>query len=139
MTVDAMQGALFTHRNHYLFADYYLDRRACERQGWREADARSAFASVVAPWRRFKPQGDNEAQIEADWIRPVLAALGHCYNIQVGVQTPLGAKTPDYVFYPDEATRQTAKRGVLTEADFAGALAVGDATAWERSLGSRRG
>ena len=134
MTADAMQGALFTHRNHYLFADYYLDRRACERQEWREADAGSAFATVTALWRRFKPQGDNEAQTEADWIRPVLEALGHRYNVQVGMQTPLGAKVPDYVFYPDEATRQAAKRGVLTEADFQGALAVGDAKAWDRPL-----
>ena len=134
MTADAMQGALFTHRNHYLFADYYLDRRASERQEWREADAGSTFAAVTKLWRRFKPQGDNEAQTEADWIRPVLEALGHRYNVQVGMQTPLGAKVPDYVFYPDEATRQAAKRGVLTEADFQGALAVGDAKAWDRPL-----
>ena len=54
MTADAMQGALFTHRNHYLFADYYLDRRACERQEWREADAGSAFADdhrALAPFQ----------------------------------------------------------------------------------------
>ena len=134
MTADAMQGALFTHRNHYLFADYYLDRRASERQEWREANAGSAFATITALWRKYKPQGDNEAQTEADWIRPVFEALGHRYNVQVGMQTPLGAKVPDYVFYPDEATRQAAKRGVLTEADFQGALAVGDAKAWERPL-----
>ena len=134
MTVDATQGALFTHRNHYLFADYYLDRRTRDRQEWREADAGSTFAAVTALWRRFKPQGDNEAQTEADWIRPVLEALGHRYNVQVGMQTPLGVKVPDYVFYPDEATRQAAKRGVLTEVDFQGALAVGDAKAWDRPL-----
>ena len=91
MTVDAMQGALFTHRNHYLFADYYLDRRTHERQEWREADAGSAFATMTTLWRRFKPQGDNEAQTEADWIRPVLEALGHHYNVQVGrLATALG-------------------------------------------------
>ena len=83
---------------------------------------------------KYKPQNDNEAQTEADWIRPVLAALGHHFNVQVGMQTPLGAKVADYAFYPDEAARQAAKRGVLAEADFAGALAVGDAKAWERSL-----
>ena len=55
MTADATQGALFTHRNHYLFADYYLDRRSRERQEWREADAGLAFAAITALWRRFKP------------------------------------------------------------------------------------
>ena len=39
MTADPVQGALFTHRNHYLFSDYYLDRRVAERPEWREADA----------------------------------------------------------------------------------------------------
>ena len=69
------------------------------------------LATITALWRRFKPQGDNEAQTEADWIRPVLEALGHRYNVQVALQTPLGTKVPDYVFCPDEATRQAAKRG----------------------------
>ena len=138
MTADAMQGALFTHRNHYLFADYYLDRRSRERQEWREADAGSAFATITALWRRFKPQGDNEAQTEADWIRPVLEALGHRYNVQVGMQTPLGAKVPDYVFYPDETTRQAARRGVLTEVDFQGALSGGRRQGLGPAAGSRR-
>ncbi len=134
MPSDPAQGALFTHRNHYLFSGYYLDRRAPERREWREADAAPALAAVTALWERFKPQGDSEAQTEIDWIRPVLEALGHRYNVQVGMQTPLGAKVPDYVFYPDDATRQAARRGVLTEADFHDALAVGDAKAWERPL-----
>ncbi len=36
------------------------------------ADAGPALAEITALWRKFKPQGDNEAQTEADWIRPVL-------------------------------------------------------------------
>ena len=35
MTADAAQGVLFTHRNHYLFSDYYLDHRAPLLQAWR--------------------------------------------------------------------------------------------------------
>ena len=70
-----------------------------------------AFAAVAVLWRKYRPQGDNEAQTEADWIRPVPEALGHRYNVQVGMQMPVVAKVPDYVFYPDEATRQAAKRG----------------------------
>jgi hypothetical protein len=64
----------------------------------------------------------------------VLEALGHSFSVQVSLKTPVGTKTPDYVFFSDEPARQAAKRGVLTEADFQGALAVGDAKAWERSL-----
>ena len=134
MPEPTQQSALFTHRNHYLFSDYYLDRRAGGQQEWRDADAGPAYAAIKALWRQFKPQGDNEAQTEADWVRPVLAALGHSFNVQVSLKTPLGTKMPDYVFFPDEPARQAARRGVLTEADFQGALAVGDAKAWERSL-----
>ena len=77
------------------------------RQELREADAGPAFAQITALWRRFKPQGDNEAQTEADWLRPVLEGSGHRYNVQVSMQTPLGAKMPDYVFYPE---RQHVRR-----------------------------
>ncbi len=134
MTPQAEQPAIFTHRNHYLFADYYLDRRIGDQREWQATDAGQVFAAVTQLWRRFQPQGDNEAQTEADWIRPVLSALGHRFNVQVGMKTPLGTKMPDYVFYSDEPARLAAKGDVLTESDFRDALAVGDAKAWERSL-----
>jgi hypothetical protein len=66
MTPPVEQPSIFTHRNHYLFADYYLDRRVGDQREWQEADAGQVFAAVTQLWRRFKPQGDNEAQTEAD-------------------------------------------------------------------------
>ncbi len=125
-----------THRNHFLFSDYYLNHRVHAQSEWREADVRAGFEHIAAVWRDFSPQSDNEAQTELEWIRPVLRALGHTFNVQVSLQTPLGTHTPDYVFFPDQASRLAAKAmgGPLTEEDLRAALAVGDAKAWERPL-----
>lgn len=122
-----------THRNHYLFSDYYLNERIQDRAEWSE-DTTAIFERIRDLWRGFTP-GGNEAQTEQDWIQPVLDALGHRFNVQVSIRTPLGSHRPDYIFYPDEASRQAQiGQGTLTEADLGGALAVGDAKAWDRPL-----
>ncbi|MFQ5857384.1 MAG: Eco57I restriction-modification methylase domain-containing protein [Anaerolineae bacterium] len=136
---DQLEFVLETHRNHFLFSDYYLDHRVRERTEWKAADARATFEEIAGLWQQFTPQSDNEAQTEYAWIRPVLEALGHTFNVQVSVRTPLGTKTPDYVFYPDETTRDAARalreaKGILDEQDLRDALAVGDAKAWDRPL-----
>jgi hypothetical protein len=107
MAAAARQRSLENHRNHYLFSDYYLDNRLSEQPEWTAADdtALPTFAALLAG---FQGAGANESQTEADWIRPVLEALGHHYNVQVSLKTPFGTKTPDYILYPDTATRQAA-------------------------------
>jgi type I restriction-modification system DNA methylase subunit len=69
-----------------------------------------------------------------EWIRPVLRVLGHCFAVQVPLKTPLGRRIPDYLFYADEAAKLAVKGEVLTEQALGGAVAVGDAKAWGRSL-----
>ncbi len=135
-TPAASQPGLIRHRNHFLFSDYYLDNRVRERPEWRAADAQAAFGEITNLWRAYRPEQANEAQTEVDWIRPVLRLLGHAFNVQVPIQTPLGARKPDYVLFPDEAARTAAlaKSGVLSEDDLADAIAVADAKAWDRPL-----
>ena len=36
-----------THRNHYLFSDYYLTHRVAERQEWMELDARPRMTAFI--------------------------------------------------------------------------------------------
>ncbi|MCB0003757.1 MAG: N-6 DNA methylase, partial [Anaerolineae bacterium] len=127
-----------THRNHYLFSDYYLDNRVAERREWRDSDARSAFDAVSQLWqaRRSALLNANEAQTESDWIRPVLDLLGHFYTTQVSLITPQGNKIPDYILCPDDTTRIAVQtiQGAVGEADLHAALAVADAKAWEQPL-----
>ncbi len=127
-----------THRNHYLFSDYYLTHRAAERQEWIELDARPQMDALRQLWteRRAALVNANEQQTEADWIRPVLSLLGHHFAPQVSLSTPQGVKTPDYILCPDESVRtavQTLGRPAA-EVDLAAALAVADAKAWDRPL-----
>ena len=71
---NLIQQALQTHRNHYLFSDYYLANRLDEQPEW-TADLSEVLADFTALWRGYQPQADNEAQNEADCIRPVLLKL----------------------------------------------------------------
>ncbi|NTW02534.1 MAG: N-6 DNA methylase, partial [Oscillochloris sp.] len=123
------------HYNRQLFADRYLDEILPRRGAW--LDLVDAAAPVLRRVREifaaFSPSA-NEAQTEHDLVRPVLAALGHAFEVQVGMHTPAGTKKPDYVLYRDQAALLANKNRVLGEADFASALAVGDAKFWERKL-----
>ena len=134
MASPPAQLSLLGHHNHFLFSSYYLDHRVRERPEWRAGEVAAAFERITELWRAYLPNGDNESQTEHDWIRPVLDALGHKYIVQVPLRTPLGTRKPDYILYPDDASRQSAKGGVLEEADLRGALAVADAKAWELPL-----
>ncbi|MBI1882536.1 MAG: hypothetical protein HYR94_30550, partial [Chloroflexi bacterium] len=131
------QRPLHTHRNHYLFADYYLDNRVMDQPDWPTGETTTVLAELTRLWTAFSPHHDNEPQTEEEWIRPVLKALGHTFNVQVPLKTPFGVRKPDYMLYPDEAARQDAKAksGAFDSQELRPtALAVADAKAWERNL-----
>lgn len=133
------QSIQLTHRNHYLFADYYLDNRIRSRRDWpADADARATYRHLQQLWADFRPHaaGSNEAQTEQRWIQPVLDALGHVFEVQVSLSTPHGTKQPDYVLFPDAAARAALPAGPVGEADLGSALAVADAKRWDRKLDS---
>jgi hypothetical protein len=76
-----------------------------------------------------------------EWIRPVLQMLGHSFNVQVPLHTPLGTHKPDYIFYPDETARLAGKGAGShhDEKSLTTAVALGDAKAWEVDLDRGRG
>src|ERR1700760_3679460 len=93
------------------------------------------MAQLQQLYAGFTPNASNEAQTEDNWIKPVLRALGHTYEVQAPLQVPDGVKRPDYIFYRDTAAL-TAQKNKIVDADDLqlGALAVGDAKSWERPL-----
>ena len=133
-----------THRNSYLFSNYYLNERLTHRDDWAldEAETRAAFEALRQQWRDFSANGThaklNESQTEQRWVRPVLEALGHRYAVQVALATPRQTRFPDYLLFIDDAARARAEyqsnQAPLTEADLASALAVADAKRWDRPL-----
>jgi len=124
------------HHNQQVFSDYYLDILLPQRQDWQEllAEAEPVRQELARIFARYKP-GDKEAQAEHDFIRPVLIALGHTFEVQASLATPDGTKQPDYIFYRDVEALNANKGKRLTDTLLqSGAFAVGDAKAWELPL-----
>lgn len=124
------------YNNQQLFADYYLGTVLPNRTDWQvqAVTAELVMREIQDIFSKYKP-GGNEAQTEAELIRPILHALGHTYDVQVPLKTPDGTKTPDYVFYTGQEALNANKGHVLTdELPRQGGIAVGDAKQWDRSL-----
>ncbi|HKV59243.1 MAG TPA: N-6 DNA methylase, partial [Ktedonobacteraceae bacterium] len=124
------------HHNQQVFSDYYLNELLPRRQDWQEllAEAEPVRRKLVALFKRYKP-GDKEAQVEHDFIRPVLQALGHTFEVQASLATPDGTKQPDYIFYRDAQALNANKGKRLNDTLLqSGAFAVGDAKYWECPL-----
>lgn len=124
------------HRNQQLFSDHYLDVTLPERSDWKAlaAEAQLVFLDLQKLFARYTPS-DKEAQLEEDFVKPVLRLLGHTFEVQPSLETPDGTKTPDYVFYRDQASLVGNKKQKLTDTLLEGrAFAVGDAKYWDRPL-----
>lgn len=124
------------HRNHGLFSDHYLNVTLPERPEWRGLieQARPVMEGISRIFDSYAPS-DNEAQTEEDLVRPVLRLLGHDFEVQPALETPVGTKRPDYVFYRDTASLNANKNRTLDDELLrGGAFAVGDAKYWDRPL-----
>jgi hypothetical protein len=124
------------HRNQQLFSDHYLNVNVPAHPEWSAlmAEAEPVLRDLQHLFAAYTP-GDKEAQTEDDWIKPVLRRLGHTFEVQPSLETPDGMKTPDYVFYHDQAALVENKGQKLNEGRLHScAIAVGDATYWDRPL-----
>lgn len=77
------------HRNQQLFSDHYLDETLPSRPAWQLERGETArlLVAVQQIYARFRPSS-NEAQTEYELVRPVLAALGHVFEVQLALRTP---------------------------------------------------
>ncbi|GHO59197.1 hypothetical protein KSB_76720 [Ktedonobacter robiniae] len=124
------------HRNQQLFSDYYLNAILPTQEEWLRLkdEAKLVLENLQRLFQNYTPS-DKEAQVEEDFIKPVLRRLGHTFEVQPSLETPDGTKTPDYVLYRDQVTLVANKKKKLNETLLEGrALAVGDAKYWDRPL-----
>lgn len=124
------------HRNQQLFSDHYLNVLLPARPDWQilRVEAEPVLRDLRQLFATYMPS-DKEAQTEEDWIKPVLRSLGHTFEVQPSLETPDGTKTPDYVFYRDQAALLENKGRKLNETLLQSrAIAVGDAKYWDRPL-----
>lgn len=121
-------------RNEGLFTDHYLQHVLPEESNLCQLDD---FAQVHAQlqtlWQEQADQveGYNEAQLEDNFIKRVLAILGHVWE----VQTLAGRHQPDYGFFPSDEARDRARSAEDGTAEYwQHAFAVGDAKQWDQKL-----
>ncbi|HEX5416798.1 MAG TPA: N-6 DNA methylase, partial [Chloroflexota bacterium] len=123
------------HNNQRLFSDHYLDATLPGLAAWHELtdEAAPITRQIAGILDAYKPSA-NEQQTERDLVRPILAALGHTFEVQATLATPHGAKRPDYILYPSQNAVDAHKNLVLDDSRLQGALAVGEAKHWDRPL-----
>ncbi len=135
--VTQLSFAAYPHRNQQLFSDHYLNGILPRREDWQMlvVEAELVIRDLQRIFAGYTP-GGKEAQVEDDFVKPVLRQLGHTFEVQASLETPDGTKTPDYIFYRDQ-TVLVANKGKkkLNEILLQGrAFAVGDAKQWDRLL-----
>ncbi|HFC11572.1 MAG TPA: hypothetical protein ENJ56_01915, partial [Anaerolineae bacterium] len=132
-----------SHNNHFLFSDHYLNEILKKDPRWKKAVI--AAATLLPPltdlYQHEKSHFANysEAQLEENWFKPIFKLLGHTYEAQAKIPgLSKGIKYPDYVFFPDEQSRQHAASQQKTHDYAQQALAAGEVKAWDIPLGKKQ-
>lgn len=128
--------------NEKLFSKHFLEERIKGLSEWQEDErAKIAYEKIKKIYEGKKEvivtYTDNEAQLEMDFIRPVLKALGHIFGVQATVQQ--SAKRPDYAFFDNEGDKTEAFKNKDSDDFYKNAIAVGDAKAWDKDLDKKVG
>lgn len=129
-------------RNRNLFAPRYLlgDDRLKALPEWQEPDGlEETFTAIQQLWRdhavRFNAN-TNEAQVEEDFIQPILHELGWTYEVQESIA---GINTrPDYALFTSADAKTEAQPDKGTINFWSHVDAVGDAKRWGLDLDKGR-
>lgn len=125
------QTSLFKYNNKNLFSNYYLDNYINRFPEWKEEERlKPIFDKIKQIYFKNKSYLTlyNEAQLERNFIQPILKILGHFFEVQEA--THRIAKRPDYAFFADEKARKEALKNKGKEDFYRKAISVGDAKAW---------
>lgn len=121
--------------NRGLFSNHYLTTQIPKTPEWKEDEnVQIVFDEINKHYQKNQKSlaTYKEAQLEDNFIRPVLRALGHFFGIQGKVAD--NARVPDYGFFSTDGDREEAYQLQGTQDFYLKAIAVGDAKAWNVSL-----
>ena len=121
--------------NNSLFSNRYLETQIPTTPEWKEDEkAQVVFNEISKLYQQNQRAvtAYKEAQLEDNFIRPVLKVLGHFFGIQGKVAD--NAHVPDYAFYSSQDSLQEAYQLQGSQDFYQKAIAVGDAKAWGISL-----
>lgn len=106
------QAGLFQLNNQNLFSNIYLEHHLPDTDLWdsHKAAAADALDKIRQAYRQVEAMAlgpGQEAQLEEDFIRPTLNALG----FEIGVQPKSSrGKRPDYALFKDKGEKADANR-----------------------------
>jgi hypothetical protein len=134
-------GILFPFHNVGLFSDHFLSKRLpAESPLWgsQKTASHNCLKKILVQYKKFVStyKTPNEAQTEADFIRPVLGLLGYSYIVQTSLKHKGKSNQPDYALFGDEQVKKEAGHVKVKEQEafYAKALAICDAKYWGRPL-----
>lgn len=122
-----------TYNNHGLFSSSHLEKVVTDQAS---GTLESVYEQIKQLYTFLAESAENlnEAQTEGRFIRPVLEALGHAFEVQPRLDTAQGVKWPDYAFFSGQNALMGAYPEINTNAFFKTATAIGDAKSWGRDL-----
>ena len=130
-----------------LFSQHFLVHRLPHDTHWKKigGDSKRAFDEIKKLYNKQASfiEKDDEAPIEEDFIRPILRALGHVFDVQAPVRSGRGIEyKPDYALFEDQEKKDIAKefRGAKdSDAYFKIASGIAEAKRWNVPLDGGRG
>lgn len=128
-----------SYKNSGLFSDHYLSDKLPNIAVWQlePSELVKAHDKIKTLYQTKKDELPNlsESALEERFIRPILRALGHVYEVQPTLTaTAEGMKKPDYAFFENEEARGKAEKISGKEEFFKRSIAIGEAKPWERPL-----
>jgi len=118
-----------------LFADHYLLNIMPDLPEWIALDSQRCFEQIKDLRAKIHPETLNEAQLEEQWVQPILHFLGHHYAVQVKIRyRDQGYRAPDYVFVTSDAEAHAMSNEIYEPQAISHVLAVGDAKRWGSKL-----
>jgi type I restriction-modification system DNA methylase subunit len=123
-----------------IFSHNFLAERLPKDSRWTSHDEQNleALGRMTELLSKVRPSEKdqyrrNEANLEKDFIRPVLEILGHSYDVQESIHIKYrGAERPDYTLFPSEEIRRAVEEDPGEY--LASVIGLAEAKAWDLDL-----
>ncbi|MFQ5708279.1 MAG: hypothetical protein ACE5HO_12560 [bacterium] len=122
-----------SHQSHYLFSDHYLNDTLPKQDVWKGAgESEEVLKKIRNLYLKVRDgiEETNEAQLEKDFVQPILKILGHAFEVQAAFHGSGELIRPDYTFFKSDEERRNHRKLQGKKEYFEQALAVGDAKSW---------
>ena len=119
-----------THQNRGLFSDHYLNEVVPTSTIWHDGnfdkEVKVIRDELRALLESIQPEKLSEAQLENQWVQPVLEKLGHRWFPQIQIRyRDTGYRKPDYGFTWTQEEARALTKQIYEPAQITHLLGVG--------------